>query len=76
MQCFAGDKRDIDGHHPQALLLRGVRLLVLFVLLVLRGLLYQVMMFSQRAVYTYCFTHIFTETKKDSLHIFVGNTLF
>ena len=28
------------------------------------GLLYQVMRFSQRAVYTYYFIHIFTETKK------------
>ena len=39
-------------------------MLVLFVLLVLRGMPAKVMRFSQRAVYTYYFTHIFTDTKK------------
>ena len=64
LQVISGD---IDG----IIHLRGVRVLVLFVLLVLRGLLYQVMRLSQRAVYTYYFINIFTETKKYSCNTFL-----
>ena len=65
LQVISGD---IDGIiHRHSLLLRGVRMLVLFVLRVIgccNRLLYQVLLkFSQRAAYNYYFIHIFTETK-------------
>ena len=42
-----------------------------FAVLILRGLLYQVMRFSQRTVYTFYFIHIFMETKIYSCNTFL-----
>ena len=47
--------------HPQAFLLRGVRVLVLFVTFVLRWLLYQVIkVFTKSGVHLLLHTHLHT----------------
>ena len=47
-------------HHPQALLLGGVRVLDVFVLFVLGGLLYQVIeVFTKSAVHLLLHTHFY-----------------